>query len=164
MPVIIGIDPGLAESGWGVIERGGSGRLFCLSYGCIKTASGLPPPQRLLLIHEELNAVIEKWKPEAGAIESLYFARNVKSALPVAQARGVLCMTMAKAGLPVREYSPNEIKLAVSGTARAEKHQVQEMVRIILGLKEAPDTSHSADALAAAICCSNSFNPLTNAG
>jgi len=152
--IILGVDPGLADTGWGIIEKDDAfsgGRLLCLAYGNIKTESSLPDSERLLIIHNELDAVIKKWKPQMGAIETLYFARNVKSALPVAQARGVLCMTMAKAGLPVHEYTPNEIKLAVTGAARAEKYQVQEMVRIILGLKEAPRPTHSADALAAAI-------------
>jgi crossover junction endodeoxyribonuclease RuvC len=149
---IIGIDPGLASSGWGIIEADRQ-RLRYLAHGCIETGADQPLARRLLSIYERLYAVLEEWKPAESAIETLYFGRNISSAIPVAEARGVFCMTLAQYGLPVRELTPNAIKLSVVGTARAEKNQVQEMTRIILGLETTPQPNHAADALAAAICC-----------
>jgi crossover junction endodeoxyribonuclease RuvC len=154
MPVIIGIDPGLASSGWGIVEKKDN-RVFYRAHGCIETSPREPHSERLLTIYREIKKVVKKWKPEACAVETLYFARNARSAMPVGEARGVLCMAMAEAGLPVFEYQPNQIKLAVTGVARAEKEQVQEMVRLILGLEAIPRPDHAADALGAAICCAN---------
>ncbi|MDR2865754.1 MAG: crossover junction endodeoxyribonuclease RuvC [Spirochaetaceae bacterium] len=152
---ILGIDPGLAASGWGVVEQKES-RVSYVAHGCIETTSGQNHAERLLAIYKEIKSVIKKWKPETGAIESLYFARNAKSAMPVAEASGVLRMAIAEAGIPVYEYNPNEIKKAITGVARAEKSQVQEMTRLILGLEKIPCPDHSADALGAAICCAHS--------
>jgi crossover junction endodeoxyribonuclease RuvC len=152
---IIGVDPGLASSGWGALEYSGQ-RTRYLAHGCIETPASQNHAERLLAIYNEIRAVLDIWSPDEAAVEVLFFARNVKSAIPVAEARGVLCMALAQAGLLVREFTPNEIKKAVSGVSTADKRQVQEMVRIILGLDTAPRPDHASDALAAAICAANS--------
>ncbi|MDR2792192.1 MAG: crossover junction endodeoxyribonuclease RuvC [Treponema sp.] len=149
---IIGVDPGLASTGWGIIETDMQ-HICYLAHGCIETFSDKPLTERLLFIHDTLEDVLKTWKPMEAAVETLYFGRNITSAFPVAEARGVLCMTLAEAGLPVREFTPNAIKQAVVGTSRAEKEQVQEMARFILGLDAIPKPNHAADALGAAICC-----------
>lgn len=149
---ILGIDPGLASSGWGLIEQRDN-RVFHLAHGCIETAPSEAHALRLLSIYRDIKNVIAHWGPEAGAIETLYFAKNVKTALPVSEARGVLCLAMAEGDLPVFEYGPNLIKEAVVGVGSADKRQVQEMTRLILGLAAIPRPDHAADALAAAICC-----------
>ena len=150
---ILGIDPGLASSGWGMLETQ-DGKLNYLCHGCIETAPVDSVPVRLLFIHDELSKVINAWRPDAAAMETLFFGRNTTSAIPVAQARGVLVMTVASAGIPLHEYSPNVLKQSVVGVMRSDKKQVQEMVRLILGLENVPKPDHAADALAAAITCS----------
>jgi crossover junction endodeoxyribonuclease RuvC len=147
---IIGIDPGLASTGWGIVEADGA-RLRYIDHGCIQTKPDTPHAERLLFIHNELRAILERFHPALSAMETLFFARNAKTAMPVGEARGVLCMTLAQAGLALREFSPNALKQAITGVARAEKRQVQEMVRLILGLESIPRPDHAADALAAAI-------------
>lgn len=159
---IIGIDPGLASVGWGVIEYSG-GRLLHLDHGCITTSKDEAIQDRLLSIHSAISELVALWKPRAAAMESLYFWKNVTSALPVAEAKGVIHLVFAQAGIGLVEYSPTAIKQAVSGSARAEKDQVQEMVRLILGLRATPKPDHAADALAAAICRANNSGPLSGA-
>lgn len=149
--IVIGIDPGLASVGYGVI-RGSYGQLQHIAHGCITTSPELPSNQRLHTIYSEICSLLALYKPDAGGIEDLYFFRNVSSALPVAEARGVIKLAFFAAGVPLAEFSPNEIKKAVSGTSRADKGQVQDMVRLLLGLNEIPKPDHAADALAAAIC------------
>ena len=152
---IIGVDPGLAASGWGVLEYSGQ-RAKYLAHGCIETPACQNHAERLLAIFNGIRAVIVEWRPGEAAIEMLFFSRNVKSAIPVAEARGALCVAFAEAGLAVREFTPNAIKQGVSGVAVADKRQVQEMVRMILGLEDVPRPDHAADALAVAICAANS--------
>jgi crossover junction endodeoxyribonuclease RuvC len=154
MSIILGIDPGLAAAGWGLVEKR-ENRVSYRAHGCIETSSEERHADRLLSIYQQLKLIIKKWQPAAGAIEALYFAKNAKSAMPVAEARGVLCLAMAEAGLSVFEYAPNTIKLAITGIARADKMQVQEMTRLILGLEKIPSPNHAADALGAAICCAH---------
>ena len=156
---ILGIDPGLASVGWGIVESRG-GRMACVGYGCIQTGKDEPIGQRLLAIYTGIAGLIEDWKPSMAAMESLFFWRNVTSALPVAEAKGVIHLAFARAGVELVEYSPTAIKQAVSGSARAEKEQVQEMVRLLLGLASIPRPDHAADALAAAICRANHTGPL----
>lgn len=151
MPRFLGIDPGLAHTGFGVIEAE-NGRLRYLAHGDIATSADQPSALRLRHIHEEVSIVIRTYAPVACALEELYFARNVTSALPVAQARGVMIAAAAILDIPVFEYRPGEVKRAVVGTATAEKHQVQEMVRVVLGLDVVPSSHHGADALAVAVC------------
>ncbi len=117
--------------------------------------------ERLLSIFSSISDLIEEWRPDAAGMESLYFARNVSSALPVAEAKGVIRLSFARAGVPLAEYPPNALKLAVTGTARAEKAQVQEMLRLVLGLGSIPTPDHAADALAAAVCRWHHEGPLS---
>jgi crossover junction endodeoxyribonuclease RuvC len=145
----------LTSVGWGLVEAAGS-RVRHIAHGCIETKADRPQAERLFSIYTAFREVLTAWLPAESAIEKLYFARNVSSALPVAEARGVLCMALAEQGLPVREFAPNAIKQAVTGTARADKAQVQEMVRFILALDGIPRPDHAADALAAAICAAHS--------
>jgi crossover junction endodeoxyribonuclease RuvC len=151
---ILGVDPGLSSVGWGLVEIAGS-RLRHVAHGCIETQADRPQAERLFSIYTAFREVLAAWLPVESAMEKLYFARNVSSALPVAEARGVLCMALAEQGLPVREFTPNAIKQAVTGAARADKAQVQEMVKFILALDEIPRPDHAADALASAICAAH---------
>ena len=151
---IIGIDPGLASTGWGVVDCSG-GRVRYVDHGNITTKAGCPPAERLFSIMEALRSVLNTYQPVKAAVEILYFGKNVSSAIPVAEARGVIFAVLAECGLPVIEFRPNAIKQGVTGVANADKKQVQEMVRIILGLPEIPAPDHAADALGAAICAAN---------
>lgn len=156
MPVpVLGIDPGTATTGYGVVHVR-AGRLEALDYGVIRTPKSLPLPERLLTIHEALGELIRRWRPEALAVEELFFNRNVRSALAVGQARGVVLLTAAGAGVPVSEYTPPQVKDAVTGYGRADKAQIQAMVKSLLGLSEPPRPDDAADALAVAICCLHS--------
>lgn len=152
----MGIDPGLADTGFGIIEKQGS-CLKLIDYGCIKTKSKTPAEKRLLEIHKELKKIIKKYKPETIAVEKLFFCKNVKSALAVGQARGVIILLAGENGLKLEEYTPLQIKMALTTYGKASKDQVQQMVKVILGLKDIPKPNHAADALAAAICCANSL-------
>ena len=152
--VILGVDPGLAHTGWGVVETRGS---VCRAraYGCVATRAHEAIDSRLGRIYDELRAVIEKFGPTELAIENVYFGENVKSAIATAQARGVAIVACSKAGLSVGEYTPMQIKQAVVGTGAADKHQVMYMIRSILALDHEPRPDHAADALAAAVCHAN---------
>jgi crossover junction endodeoxyribonuclease RuvC len=156
---IIGVDPGLASTGWGIVERKGNAVRY-LSHGCIKTKASTPRAERLFFIYQEFCHVLEEWKPQVSAIETLYFGKNVTSAIPVAESRGVVSLALAQAGVTVLEFTPNAIKQGVVGQARAEKEQVQMMVKLILGLKEIPKPDHAADALAAALCAAHTNRTL----
>jgi len=151
---VIGIDPGLASTGWGVIDCK-SGKLRYIDHGNIETKAGRPLAERLFFIMESLRSVLDAYKPSEAAIEMLYFGKNVSSAIPVAESRGVVLAALAERGLHIWEFRPNEIKLGVTGVSKADKKQVQEMVKIILGLAETPKPDHAADALGAAICAGN---------
>lgn len=152
--IILGIDPGLANTGWGLIEADGS-RFRCLGYGCIRTQSSDDTACRCAAVHDGLARVVAKYRPSEAALENIYFNRNVTSAMATGQARGAALVAVAGAGLMVGEYGPGEIKLAVVGTGTADKDQVTFMVRTILGLDHDPKPDHAADALAAAICHAN---------
>jgi len=147
---VLGIDPGLALTGWGVVDSSGT-RHSHVDHGMIVTAPKDSSAGRLRTLYHELLALISAFSPEGMGIESLYFTRNISSAIPVAQARGVALLAAAEHNLIVKEFSPLTIKQSVVGTGGGEKHQVQEMVRLLLGLKEIPKPDHSADALAVAI-------------
>jgi crossover junction endodeoxyribonuclease RuvC len=151
--IVLGIDPGLKNTGWGVIEQQGS-RLRCLAYGCIVTSAEMPVADRLAEINTTIAEVIVRYAPEAVAVESVYFSNNARTAFATGQARGAALL--AAAGLEVGEYGPGEVKLAVVGCGEADKRQVQYMVRSILGLPSEPQPDHAADALATAICHVNS--------
>ncbi|HNZ08913.1 MAG TPA: crossover junction endodeoxyribonuclease RuvC [Bacillota bacterium] len=148
--IVLGIDPGTASTGYGaVIEE--SGRLRYLSGGVIKTPSDMPMPDRLLSIHKQLEQVIVETKPEIAAIETIYFNSNQKSAVQVAQARGVAVMTCRLLGVGVTELTPLQVKMALCNAGRADKEQVEHMVRLLLNLNEVPKAHHTSDALAMAI-------------
>lgn len=148
--LVLGIDPGLASTGYGLVESVGS-RLCYITHGVIETSSKAPHPERLLAIFLEITAVIDRYSPTEAGMETLYFAKNVSSAMGVAEARGVVTLALAMHGIPLGEFTPHGIKQAVVGTARADKRQVQECVRLLLGLTDIPKPDHAADALAAAI-------------
>jgi crossover junction endodeoxyribonuclease RuvC len=145
----------LASTGWGLVEYSGS-RLRYLAHGCIETNAGQPRGERLFFIYRSFRKILKTYKPAEAAIENLYFGRNISSALSVSEARGVLCMTLSQEGIPIRELTPNAIKKAVVGESSAKKEQIQEMVRLILGLKDIPRPDHAADALGAAVCAAHS--------
>lgn len=150
-PVVMGVDPGTATTGFGVVtEREGS--LHALAYGVITTPATESLPARLVTIHEALTGLIAQHRPDAVAVEELFFARNARSALAVGHARGVVLLTIAQAGASLFQYKPAEIKQAVSGYGGADKRQVQEMVRLLLNLDDLPRPDDAADALAIAIC------------
>lgn len=156
--VAIGIDPGIAAVGYGLV-RTLEGRLSLVTYGCIETESDEPIGKRLTYIFEEIRKLLGQYAPDIGGIEELYFFRNVSSAFPVAEARGVIRLAFEKTGIALKEYSPNAIKKAVTGSSRASKSQVQEMVKVLLGMSQIPTPDHAADALAAAICTLHSIGP-----
>jgi crossover junction endodeoxyribonuclease RuvC len=149
--LVLGIDPGTAITGYGFIhEEGNSVR--AVAYGAITTPSYWSLPQRLVALHTELSQLIALHRPASAAVEQIFFSRNVRTALAVGHARGAVLLALAQAGLPVAEYTPLEVKQAVTGYGRAGKEQIQEMVRILTGLPEAPKPDDVADALAVAIC------------
>lgn len=151
--IILGVDPGTATTGFGVISAGRT--LKCLDYGIIQTSSSLPAAVRLKKISLELENIIKKYRPESLAVENLYFFKNLKTAMPVSQAKGVILLAAAKNGLLIKEFTPPQVKIAVTGYGKAEKRQVQKMVQAILGLKQEPRPDDAADALAVAICYSH---------
>lgn len=153
--LILGIDPGIADTGYGIIKAE-AGRLVCLAYGSIKTPAKTDLVSRLEALHQELSQIIKQYSPDLAAVEELFFNKNVRTALIVGQARGVVLLTLKQQGIPLIEYTPSQVKSAVSAYGKASKLQVQKMVKIILGLKELPKPDDAADALALAICASSS--------
>lgn len=149
--IILGIDPGLANTGWGVILHEGS-RARCLAYGCVTTLSTDPLPHRLAAVHDEISDVIARYRPTECAVESVFFGSNAKSAFATGQARGAALVATAADGLSLAEYSPAQIKSVVVGEGGADKQQIQYMVRVLLGLDHTPSPDHAADALAVALC------------
>lgn len=149
--IILGIDPGLANTGWGIVSQHGP-RMQCLAYGCVSTPSDMELSLRLAKIHEQIGAVIQRYEPTCVGIETVWFGQNITAAFATGQARGAALVACAQAGLAVGEFSPKQIKLAVVGAGGAAKEQVQYMVKQLLGLSSVPRPDHAADALAAAIC------------
>ena len=158
---ILGIDPGSGSTGYGLIDTDGSQHKLVL-FGAIKTISSRPFHERLLKIYEDLSEILQREKADIMAIEEVFHSTNVQSALKLGHARGVALLVAAKQGLSVFEYSPLEIKSAVVGYGRAEKSQIQSMVRFLLGLSEIPAPDHAADALAVAICHAHRMRQITN--
>lgn len=149
--IVIGIDPGLARTGYGVLSTG-SGSPVPLTFGCIETGGDCSSPERLLEIHARISGLFEEYDPAWVVLERLFFSRNTTSAMQVSEARGVLLLAAAQHGTPVTEYTPNQVKQAVTGSGRADKHQVQEMMRRLLRLEEVPRPDDAADGLAIALC------------
>jgi len=156
--IILGIDPGIADTGYGVIEKSKNGKLICLDYGSIKTSAKLCLSERLEILNKSLNTIIKKYKPKLISVEELFFCKNVKTALIVGHARGVVLLTAKQSKIPMVEFTPLQIKQAVSTYGKADKVQVQKMVKLLLDLSELPKPDDAADALAAAICAANSAN------
>lgn len=152
---ILGIDPGIAIVGFGFIDKQGS-KCVPVQYGCIQTEAHTPEEERLLHVYEGIVQLIDKYKPDAVALEKLFFNRNVTTAMTVSQARGVMVLAAVQKGLPVAEYTPMQVKQAVVGYGKAEKRQVQEMTRMFLKLQAIPKPDDVADALAVAICHAHS--------
>jgi crossover junction endodeoxyribonuclease RuvC len=149
--LILGIDPGLATTGYGVV-RASRHDLVSLDYGVIRTPAHTPMAERLLILHDALAQVIAAYQPSTAAVELLFFATNARTAMSVSHARGVVLLALARAAVPVAEYTPLQVKQVVSGYGQADKPQVQQMVRMLLGLDELPRPDDAADALAVAIC------------
>jgi crossover junction endodeoxyribonuclease RuvC len=150
--VVLGVDPGTAITGYGVVAEDADGEFVLLACGVIRTAAHVPMHLRLLELFRDLQAIIEEFTPDEMAVEKLFFGRNVTTAISVGQARGSILLAAALAGIEVVEYTPAEIKQAISGYGNADKEQVQEMVRQLLGLAEAPQPDDAADGVAIAIC------------
>lgn len=149
---VIGIDPGTATTGYGIVEEDSSGAIKIVAYGVILTAPQCSVENRLQSIYNELTNILALHQPETSAVEKLFFQKNVTNAIAVGQARGVILLALANAGIPVAEYTPNEVKQAVSGYGAADKKQVQIMVQTILDMDCIPKPDDAADALAIAIC------------
>ena len=150
--ITLGIDPGTAITGYGVINEEPDGCLKVLDFGVIRTSAELPQAERLVHLYQRIKELILLHHPEMGAVEKLFFERNVRTALHVGQARGVALLALAQSKLQIGEYTPLEVKQAVVGYGGADKNQVQQMVRTILGLETVPHPDDAADALAVAIC------------
>lgn len=157
MTLAIGIDPGTATTGFGLVRETRDGSLEVVHYGVITTPKNIPDAERLDMLYQQLGAVLREYKPVTSGVEKLFFQKNITNAITVGQARGVILLALAQAGLDVAEYTPNEVKQAVAGYGSADKRQVQEMVRILLALPGIPRPDDAADALAIAICHLHSY-------
>lgn len=153
--IILGIDPGLAIVGWGVIEYQ-NGRFRTLAYGSLQTPAGMRTEERLSRIFDGMNELIEKYRPDAMAVEELFFNTNITTGIRVAEARGIILLAAERAGVTIQEYTPLQVKQAVVGYGRADKKQVITMVTMLLGLAKPPKPDDTADALAIAICHAHS--------
>lgn len=158
--ITIGIDPGTATTGFGIIEKTSKGEIRLLDYGCIKTATRLEMGTRLNQIAQDLKTLIKKWKPTRASIEKIFFSKNVKTAITVAQARGVILQIFEENQIAQDEYTPLQVKSAVCGYGKADKKMVQEMIKIILNLSKVPKPDDAADAIALALCSVNSLRQL----
>jgi crossover junction endodeoxyribonuclease RuvC len=151
---ILGIDPGTERTGYGIIQVSSPSKLTCITYGCITTPKTETRAKRLVLLEKELSEVIKQYKPDAAGVETLFFFKNLKTVMPVSEARGVILFAVAKQKIPIFEISPLQVKMAIAGYGRAEKKQVQRMVQEILKLEELPKPDDAADGLGLAIACS----------
>jgi len=149
--LVLGIDPGTATTGYGLVRKREDGSLEAIDFGTVQTPHDLPAHKRLSMLYKRMDEILHLHRPETCAVEKLFFQRNISTAIAVGQARGVIMLAISEAGLDVAEYTPNEIKQAVAGYGNAGKKQVQEMVRVILELPEIPKPDDAADALAIAI-------------
>jgi crossover junction endodeoxyribonuclease RuvC len=156
--LVLGIDPGTARTGFGLVGDDAQGALQLVTFGVISTPANVPQAERLHILHSELQKLIDEHKPDEAAVERLYFQKNVSTAMSVGQARGVILLALQQAGLPIEEYGPQEIKQAVTGYGGADKTQMQHMVKTLLTMPEIPKPDDAADALAIAICHCHSAN------
>ena len=150
--IVIGIDPGTAITGYGLVREQENGELEWIAHGVVTTPSDWDEPKRLLELYQKLCEILSNYKPDCCAVEKLFFQKNVKTAISVGQGRGAALIAAAKSELPVGEYTPLEVKQAVVGYGSADKRQVQQMVKVLLGLSDIPKPDDAADALAVAIC------------
>ena len=150
--LVLGIDPGTATTGYGLVKMFPDGHYQAVAYGVLTTPAKTPLAERLLMLHDSLRALLHQYSPDGVAVEKLFFQRNVTTAMSVGQARGVILLTLAQHGLTVAEYTPNEIKEAVTGYGSADKIQMQRMVQMLLLLETVPKPDDAADALAVALC------------
>lgn len=150
--IVFGIDPGTARTGYGLVELDAGRNMKALDYGVISTSKNTAHPDRLVQIYDEMQKLLHKYQPACCAVEKLFFQKNVKTAISVGQARGVILLALAQHKLEIAEYSPNEIKQAITGYGAADKQQMQMMVRTLLNLEEIPRPDDAADALAVAMC------------
>lgn len=157
-PCVLGIDPGFGRMGYGVIAKDARGAWRALAYGCVETSKSDPLPERLLVLHRELNALITKYHPTHCAVEKLFFFKNVTTAIDVGQARGVVLLAVAEHKLVLDEFTPLQVKQSMTGFGRADKGQVQKMVTMLLGLKDKIKSDDAADALAVALCAGQLVN------
>ncbi len=148
---VIGLDPGTARTGYAILDAEDDGSLIPVAFGVVETPAADPLPQRLLFLYRQIRELLLLHRPQSGAVEKLFFQRNVSTAMQVGQARGVILLALAEVNIPVAEYTPNEIKQSVAGYGSANKRQMQEMVRLLLGLEGIPQPDDAADALAVAI-------------
>lgn len=148
---VLGIDPGTAIVGWGVVEGEGQ-NLRVLAYGTIRTPANTPLAERIHQIYDDMNELLDRYQPDGVAIEQLFFARNVSTALPVAHARGVMLLAVQQHALPIEEFTPMQVKQALTGYGGADKQQMQQMVQLLLNLPEIPRPDDAADAVAIALC------------
>lgn len=149
--LVLGIDPGTAIVGYGLVREHRDGSLEAVHHGVIRTPAKTPMPERLMTIYDDLTAIVERFQPDRAAVEELFFSRNVTTAITVSQGRGVVLLALQKAGLVIHEYKPNFIKQSITGYGGAGKKQMQEMVRMLLNLEKIPRPDDAADALAIAI-------------
>ena len=159
--VVLGIDPGVATIGFGLIDAR-RGKNTLLQYGVITTPAGIPLSQRLLQISRDMDQLLDRFKPDEMAVEELFFTKNITTGIAVAHGRGVILLAAEKAGVPIFEYTPMQVKQAVVGYGGAQKRQVMDMTRRLLGMKELPRPDDAADALAIAICHSRAATSLLN--
>ena len=162
--IICGIDPGIADTGWGIISETPGNKLKCLGYGSVKTPAGMPLGDRLIKLAADLEKILQEFKPELIGIEELFFCTNVKTAITVGQARGVALLCARRSGAPVFEFTPLQVKQAVAAYGGADKKQVQRMVALILNLCEIPKPDDAADALAIAIATGQNSKMLKISG
>jgi crossover junction endodeoxyribonuclease RuvC len=163
--IVLGLDPGTALAGWGVVDTGVKHRVdqaICLGYGCITTDKSMTDSQRLLAIANGLELILDKHKPDLVSVEKLFFSNNQKTVMTVSQARGVLLYVIERQGYALMEFTPQEVKLAITGYGRAEKPQMQKMVQMLLKLPEIPKPDDAADAVAIALTAAQSVRPPRN--
>lgn len=159
--IFLGIDPGTTTTGWGIVEEKNN-KLRALAFGCIRTKSGLSCDLKLKEIHKELIKIIKKFKPQAAAVEKIFFCKNAKTAIDVGQARGLVLFSLAESGVTIFEFTPLEVKQTITGYGKATKEQIQKMVKLHLDLKGVPQPDDAADALALAISCAFYYRANSN--
>lgn len=153
--IILGIDPGIATTGYGLIKQEKNHTFTLVNYGCIFTEPNLVLSERLKIIYNDINSIIKKYKPSIIAVEELFFCKNAKTALTVGHSRGIILLCAIQSELPIKEFTPLEVKQGVTGYGKADKKQVQKMIRVILKMKDIPNPDDAADALAIAITAAN---------